>query len=150
MTAFNNLAANTYGFTLQGALNFGPSVGYGAILAVDNQFVSLRNRFNVNGPGGAGATLSAETDVSVTTTSSPTAADQPSALNSIDALDERVSASVVQVGSNLFMVHSITSGGRDALPWTILNEATSAVVTEGTLTAPYSFWVFNEFADTDR
>lgn len=137
MTAFNDLSASTYGFTLQGALNFGSSVGHGVMVAVNDNFPNSRlNRFNINGPGGAGATLSSETDVLVATTSSPTDADQPSALNSIDALDVRISANVVQVGSNLFMVRTITSGTHDALRWTILNEATNAVVAEGTLTAP--------------
>ena len=133
MSKFEGLSASTYGFSLQGALNFGDSIGHGAIVAVDANFFNRLDRFNVNNPGSAGATLGAETDISVASTSNPSDADQPGAANSLDGLDDRISANVQQSGDNLFMVHTISSGGKDAVRWTILSESTDTVLAEGTI-----------------
>ncbi len=138
MTSFQNLDANARGFTLQGATNFGPpsADNHGVIIAVDNQFFGRIDRTTINGPGGPGATLSPTTVINVAATSFPNPARQPDGTRNIDALDDRFSASVYQVGNLLYLAHAITVGTHDAIRWSILNELTNAVVQEGTLSDP--------------
>ncbi|MBI2561885.1 MAG: PEP-CTERM sorting domain-containing protein [candidate division NC10 bacterium] len=146
MTRFDDLPANDRGFTLQGASNFGPSTGHGAIVAVDNDFFGQIDRFNVLGPGGAGATLSATTAVNVAPTSFPPNAKQPDGTTQIDTTDDRFGANVVQVGDLLFMVHTIGMTGRAALRWTILSESTNAVIQEDTIADPNFDFYFGAIA----
>ena len=132
MTSFNNAAANTVGFTVQPATDFGASNGHESLLAVNNQFFSQLNRTNILNPAGPGATLSSTAVISVGTTTLPTDAGQPDGTHQVDALDDRFSGNVYKVGNLLYAVHTLTLDGHDALRWYILNEATNAVQ-EGTL-----------------
>ncbi|MEP6754409.1 MAG: PEP-CTERM sorting domain-containing protein [Chthonomonadales bacterium] len=135
-TGFENLNVNTYGFTLQAALNRGGSIGHGSVVSIDGVSNAVLDRFNVNNPGGAGATLSGVTYVNVLPTPDPPQAGQPDGSFQIDSLDSRISGQVISQGGKLFLIHSLTVGGRSGLRWTVLNEGTNAVVSEGTISNP--------------
>ncbi|MFB3893306.1 MAG: hypothetical protein ACE15C_14935 [Phycisphaerae bacterium] len=132
MTRFDALSASTYGFALQPVVNFSPSA-HAAVMAIDNTSSTLLNRTSINGAGGAGATLSAETNISVASFPAPPPGIQPDGTNVIDTGDDRFSASVVQVGDFLYMAHAILSGNSAAIRWTKINETTNTVVQEGTI-----------------
>jgi hypothetical protein len=136
MSSFKDMSSVPFGFSLQGVTNFGPSTGHGTIIAVDNNAFGTIDRYTVNNPGGAGATLSAPTQITVTSTSFPPFAGQPDGTHMLDTGDDRISASVYQVGNLLYMAHAIGVNNRSAVRWTILNETTNAVVTEGTISDP--------------
>jgi hypothetical protein len=149
-------AVKGLGFTLQGALNFGSSP-HGSIVAVNDNFnnpFGVINRFNVDGSGSAGATLTPVTNISVLPTSNPPLGQgrQPDGTAEIDTLDHRLSASVVEIGDTLFMVHTIGVSGASALRWTVLSESTNTVLSEGTLSDPlFDYYqgsiAANEFGD---
>ncbi|MBI1789774.1 MAG: hypothetical protein HYR60_19760 [Acidobacteria bacterium] len=130
MSSFENLSSSTYGFTLQGALDFGASKGHGSIVARGPLTTNLI-RFDVNNPGAAGATLGTATPITVNARGFQPLGAQPDGTTDIDTLDRRISASAVQVGSLLYIVQTHGVAGRSALRWTVLNEATNAVLAQG-------------------
>lgn len=144
-SSFENLSANTVGFTLQAVRNFGPSA-QGTILAVDNVSFGVLDRTNVIGPGGAGATLSSTTKINVASTSFPSAASQPDGTRQIDTGDDRFSSQVIQVGNTIYMVHSVNSGARASIRWTMLNATTNAVIQEGTISGTNTDYFFPSIA----
>lgn len=128
---------NRRGFTLQGAVNFDPGQAAnapGKIVAVDN-FAFAFDRFNVNNPGGAGATLSPTPSALVNVpgyVSSFNNGRQPGLPASIDTLDDRISANVVQHGNYLYWVHTIGDGtNHTALRWYVMDATTNAIVQTG-------------------
>ncbi len=141
MTKFENLTPSGRGFTLQAAQTFGSSPSHGIIIstALDNSanYVSgVINRYDVTGPGAAAATLTGKIAINVLATPEPGLAHQPDGTVMIDALDSRISGQVVYQNGNLFFVRAITVGTKDALRWTVMNEATNAIVSEGTISDP--------------
>jgi hypothetical protein len=124
------------GFALQGATDFGSST-HGTIIAIDAYLSSTIDRYTVTNPGLPGASLSGPTQISVATTSPTPAAQQPDGQTpDLDTGGTRFSSSVYQVGNLLYMAHTTGFNGRSAIRWTILNETTNAVVTEGTISDP--------------
>ncbi|HWY29160.1 MAG TPA: hypothetical protein VNX46_00310 [Candidatus Acidoferrum sp.] len=141
MSRFDNLDANTYGFTLQGVNNPDAGPGHGAILAIDNQFLDQFEETAINGPGSAGATLSNPTVISCTYDGATAPTTQPSGLT-VDAGDDRFSAAVRQIGGYIFAANAIlnTSNNRDAVHWLVVNETNDTVTSEGIITDPnYDF-----------
>ena len=128
-----NLSANTYGFTLQGAVD--TSAGTGSILAVSNTTFGQLKRFNINGSGAAGATLSAVTTINVGATSNPGLGSQPDGTVQVDNGDDRISAQPVKVGNQIVLAHVIRSGSNNAIRITVLNATTNAVLSENTISA---------------
>lgn len=140
MTKFENLSANTYGFTLQGVCNPDPGPGHGVIIAADNTDYTHINRTTINGSGAAGATLSTRVRISTTYGAAPVAATQPSG-KTVDAGDDRFSASIRQSGGYIFMAHTALQGGKDAVHWLVLNETNNALVGEGLISdSSYHFF----------
>ena len=132
MTKFENLAANTYGFTLQGVSNPDPGAGRGVIIAIDNAVLQRFDRTTINNPGSPTATLSARTQISNTYDGSPVPAAQPGG-NTLDTLDDRFSGSVRQVGGYIFMANTVTNApsSKCAVHWLVMNETNNAVIGEG-------------------
>jgi hypothetical protein len=140
MTKFQNKAANTYGFTLQGVCNPDAGPGHGVMIAVDNAAYNYIDRTTINGSGAAGASLSTRVRISNTYDSSPNPATPPS-LQTVDALDDRFSGAVKQIGKYIFMANTILQGSKDAVHWLVLNETNNAVLGEGLISDPnYDFF----------
>ena len=135
MTAFENLNNQVYGFTLQGVSNPDPGPGHGVIIAIDNAAFHFFDRTTINGANAAGATLSTTARISTTYDAGPKPATQPSGMT-VDALDDRFSGSVRQVGTNLFMANTILEAGRDAVHWLVLDETTDTLIGEGLISDP--------------
>ncbi len=146
LSRLDNLSANTRGFTIQPVVDFGPAKGYAPLIAVDNQFFSKIDRTNLLGAGGPGATLSSTTVINVASTSFSPLAKQPDGTTQIDTLDDRFSGNVLQVGNVLYMAHVISAAGRSAIRWTKINEATNAVLQEGTISDPNFDFYFPSIA----
>ena len=129
-TALRDLDPHTYGFGLQGAVNFGPSNGHGAVYSLGS-FTQI-DHATVSNPGEAHAILSTPTVISDAALSFPPAAYQPDGTQSISS-DPRISGNVYQVGNLVYMAQTTAVGGRAAIRWRVLNETTNAVVQEGTI-----------------
>ncbi len=138
-TTFVNPSASL-GFTLQAAIDYGASNGHASILAADANFFSKVDRtniFNVAGPGAA--TLGSTTVINVQTTSDPNLGHQPDGTRQLDNSDSRFSGTVYKVGNLLYGAHSISDPvtGFTDIRWSVFNEATNAVVQEGTIASPH-------------
>ena len=118
------------GFTLQGVLNTGPSLGHGDIVAVSSTQFSRLNRTNVIGPGAAGATLSATTVITTAATNQPGDAHQPDGTQQLDGGDYRISGTPVYYKGKIYIARSLTSGTRNAVRITVLNESTNTLFSE--------------------
>jgi hypothetical protein len=121
MTRFDNLDDTVYGFCLQGVTNPDPGPGHGVMIAIDSTQYQLFDRTTIYGSGAAGATLGSTAYISNTYDAAPNPAAQPGG-QTVDASDDRFSASVRQVGSNIFMANTILQGSKDAVHWMVLKE----------------------------
>jgi hypothetical protein len=134
MTRFDNLDDTVYGYSLQGVTNPDPGPGHGVIIAIDSTTFNLFDRTTINGSGAAGATLGSTVYISNTYDAYPNPAAQPSG-RTVDAGDDRFSASVRQVGSYIFMANTISNtavqGGKGAVHWMVLNEPNNTLLGEG-------------------
>ncbi|HSY19883.1 MAG TPA: hypothetical protein VK815_16185 [Candidatus Acidoferrales bacterium] len=142
MTKFENLDANTYGFTLQGVCNPAPGAGHGVMIAIDNVTLKRFDRTTVSNPGGAGATLTGHVQISNLYDGSPVPATQPGT-RTIDSLDDRFSGAVKQVGGYIFMANTVTNTGspKCAVHWLVMNETNNAIIGEGIITSNnYDFY----------
>jgi hypothetical protein len=137
MTRFDELDADTYGFSLQGVNNPDPGPGHGVMIAIDNQLFNFFDRTTVNNPGGAGATLSSPTYIFCSFDGSPNPPAQPNGTK-VDGGDDRFSAAVGQIGGYIFMANCIlnTNNNRDAVHWLVINETNNNVTSEGLVTDP--------------
>jgi T5SS/PEP-CTERM-associated repeat protein len=138
ITVRNALSANTVGFTLQPAIDYGPKAPTDPepLLASNNTTAGRYNFTPLTGTASAGATLGATTVKTVLTTSDPTASPQPSSTNTIDNGDDRFSSAVVQNGNFLYWTQNITVSGRSAIRWTIANASNFSIVQQGTISDP--------------
>jgi hypothetical protein len=130
MTRFDYLDDQVYGFSLQGVTNPDPGPGHGVMIAIDNAGYKFFDRTTINGSGAAGATLGSTVRISNTYDAAPNPAAQPSG-QTVDAGDDRFTASVRQVGSNIFMANTILQGSRDAVHWMVLREPSNTLLGEG-------------------
>lgn len=135
LTRFDNISDQTYGFALQGVCNAGTGPGHGVIIAIDNAAFNFFDRTTVNGPGGAGVTLSSRVRIPITYDAAPNPATQPGG-NTVDAGDDRFASAVKQVGGYIFMANNILQGSKDAVHWLVLNETNNTVVGEGIVSDP--------------
>ncbi|OAI49371.1 hypothetical protein AYO44_06470 [Planctomycetaceae bacterium SCGC AG-212-F19] len=137
LTRFNNLNANTVGFTLQGVTNFGaaPSSRFVAVSNSTTTFGPLQST-PINGVTGAGATLGATTTINPAAyTAVAPPAQQPGSATTIDSIDNRYGSVTYQVGSLTYLAHTVDTGsGRASIRWTVLNG--NNVYLEGTITDP--------------
>lgn len=138
LTSFSALSANTVGFTLQAAVNYGPKLPTDPeIILANSNISSVRYNFTpLNGTNGSGATLGSTTVKTVQSTSNPTNSPQPASSNMLDNGDDRFSSNVVQMGNFLYLVQNITVSGRSAVRWTIANATTFNIVQQGTISDP--------------
>lgn len=142
MTKFENLDANTYGFTLQGVCNPAPGAGHGVVIAIDNAALRKFDRTTISNPGGAGATLTGHVQLSNLYDGIPVPAAQPGT-RTIDTLDDRFSGAVKQVGGYIFMANTVTNTGspKCAVHWLVMNETNNAIIGEGIITSNnYDFY----------
>ena len=133
---FSSLGTN-YGFSPQSATDFGASSGHASIVAA-SQFdpANTLQRYNVNNPGAAGATLSNIFVVNTASYQPPSQkAAQPNASGSqlLDSGDTRIGAMTYKVGDNIYLVHATDVNGRAGIRWTILSDLTNQVIKEGTI-----------------
>ncbi len=134
MTKFENLASATYGSTLQGVVNTEAGSGHGLFISIDDAF-NFFDRYTINGAGAAGATLGARVRISNTFDGAPTPAKPPSG-QTLDALDDRFSGAVKQIGKYVFMANTILQGSKDAVHWIVLNETNNVILGEGIISDP--------------
>jgi hypothetical protein len=99
------------------------------MLAVDNA-LRFFDRTTIFGSGAAGATLGTTARIRDAYDAFPNPAAQPSGLT-VDGGDDRFSASVLQVGNNIFMANCILHSGRDAVHWMVLKESSNTLLGEG-------------------
>ena len=146
MTRFDNLVADTYGFTLQGVNNPDAGPGYGAILAIDNAKLNQFEETTIHGPGSAGATLSAPKIIYSSYDGTPYAPVQPGG-QSVDGGDDRFSAAR-QIGSYIFVANAVVSdlNSRDAVHWMVVNETSQVVTSEGIVTDPNFDFIYPSIA----
>ena len=147
MTRFENLDANTYGFTPQGVNNSDAGRGRGVMIAIDNQSFNYLDRTTINNPGGAGATLSSTSDIFSGYDGYANPAAQPGG-STVDPGDDRFSAAVQQIGGYIFMANGIlnTNNNRAAVHWLVLNETNNAVTSEGIITDPNYDFIYPSIA----
>jgi hypothetical protein len=135
MTSLQNLSQPTYGFTLQVPNDQAPvKVGSKMVAAQFNASQLIVTP--INGTGLPGATLGTPITLAVSSAVNPPSAIQPISGITIDALDNRIDGAICQVGNLIYLAHTVSSGGRAAVRWTILNDTTSSVVQEGTISEP--------------
>jgi hypothetical protein len=130
MTRFDNLDDTVYGYSLQGVTTPDPGSGHGVIIAIDSTTFHLFDRTTIYGSGAAGATLGSTAYISNTYDDYPNVAAQPGG-QTVDAGDDRFSASVRQVGSYIFMANTILQGSKDAVHWMVLSEPSNTLLGEG-------------------
>ncbi len=130
MTRFDNLNDQVYGFALQGVNSTNAGTSHGVILAIDNAAYNYFDRTTISNPGAAGATLAAPVRIYSAYDGGPNPAEQPGG-QTIDALDDRFSAAVRQVGGNIFLANTVLQGSRDAVHWIVLRESDNTILGEG-------------------
>lgn len=138
MTRIQGLAAGTAGTALQAALDFGPSDGRTAILAVDDTLASSGTIFRTNILNGttATATLSPATLIAVPNFNSPSNVTTPNG-TTVRADSERFWSNTVEVNNELWAVHHVAgAGGLNEVRWYRIDEATNALISTGTIAAP--------------
>ncbi len=140
MTRFDDLSDRYYGWTLQGVCDPDSGPGHGVMVAIDNVGFNFFDRTTINGSGAAGATLSPTVRIPIAYDSSPNPATQPGG-DTVDALDDRFSSAVKQIGGYIFMANTFTEGSKDAVHWIVLNETNNTVAGEGIISDPsYDFF----------
>jgi hypothetical protein len=131
----------TLGYGLQPAVDFGLSVGRGALLAVDYTAFGVLDHTSVLGADTPSASLSGTTYIDVPATSYPPRAAQPGGAWPIDTGDDTIQSSVYKVGGSLWAVHTIDVAGRAGLQWYEIDEATSTLLQSGTISdADYDYY----------
>ena len=146
-TRFDNLATfdgtnltdtNRRGFVMQGAVDNSNVAGNGNILSVD--FFSFAfDKFKVNNPGVAGATLSPSPSqiVGTPTYNNLNKGHQPDGTIALDTGDDRLSSNVYKLGNKLYAVH--TEGGVGAFTghtvqrWFVIDATSGAVLDQGVI-----------------
>jgi hypothetical protein len=129
MTKFENLSTGSYGTTLQSVVNPDAGLGHGLFISIDDA-LNFFDRYTINGSGAAGATLGTRVRISNTYDGSPNPATPPSG-QTVDALDDRFSGAVKQIGRYVFMANTILQGSKDAVHWIVLNETNNVILGEG-------------------
>ena len=132
VTRFDNLDDQVYGLSLQGVTNPDSGPGHGVIIAIDNAYFNFIDRTTINGSGAAGARLGSTVYITNSYDAYPNPAAQPGGQTfTVDAGDDRFSASVRQVGNNIFMANGILQGTKDAVHWMVLDEPSNTLLGEG-------------------
>jgi hypothetical protein len=142
LTIFENLDARQFGFTLQPAVDFGPSDGREPILARQctgldcSDFSSpytVLPRTDLFNTGTSLASLGLPLNIGVSPYSHPPLATQPDGSVQIRAGDTRINSTVYKVNNSLWTVHSTELNGRSALRWYEIDATTNAVLQSGTI-----------------
>ncbi len=134
MTTLGGINANTVGFTLQAATDFGASTGYATVLATRGSGSSIVSATRINNNGVAGATLSATTGIGVTTYSDPPNAPQPGSATLLDTGDTRISGGTFKVGDVIYEVHGTSANGHAALAWDKFSDSSRTLLQQGLIT----------------
>jgi PEP-CTERM motif len=151
MSRFNatgGAGVNDRGFSIQGATNWtGETGNTHNVFTVSNQQFDLF-AYSVNGVNAAGATQTAVVDLNRPGYTFNGKGRQPDTLPGavdnvsnrlVDALDDRVSASVYQVNGKIYGIHTVTPTGVAAanafteLRYYVLDAATFATLSQGTI-----------------
>jgi hypothetical protein len=145
MSTFTTAAAGAdRGFAIQGVTNWTNETGN-----AHNVFTVSRDQFDVlayrvNGVNAAGATQTAVVDLNQASYTFNGKGRQPDTLPGaannasnrlVDTLDDRVSASVVQVDNKIYGIHTVTptGGAFTELRWYVLDATTFATLSNGTI-----------------
>jgi autotransporter-associated beta strand protein len=136
LTSHQNISASNFGFTLQATNNFSVTqTGTSAqVIAVDFNSFGVYNAFKINNTTG---TTTLGTPANITASSSwgfPVLATQPGG-GTVDALDDRIQSSAVQVGNLLYFVHGITPSGSSTaqIRWGVFNVTSNTLVQQGVI-----------------
>jgi hypothetical protein len=131
-TFFYNEPVTQRGFTVQPAVDFGPSTGRAALLSGNGE---IRRSSILNGGTGqaslTGATL-LQTPLPIVT---PPPATQPNGVG-IDTFDARFTGSVVKVGGSLWATQTVQDQGRAAIRWYEIRETDNVILQTGTIGDP--------------
>jgi hypothetical protein len=141
------------GFTLQPVSNFGPSTGSGIVISSDFSTGRALKRFNVNNPDTAMATLTATTSVTVDQFTNLRQAHQPDGTQNLSTLtDPRITASVYQIGKNIWATHSVDVNGYTGIRWYEIDANTNQLLQQGTISKTHYDYLYpsiaaNEFGE---
>ncbi|MBC7856563.1 MAG: hypothetical protein IAF94_24300 [Pirellulaceae bacterium] len=126
---------NSRGFSVQPAVDFGPSDGRAVLLATDGAVTARLRRTNILGAGAAAATLSPTPSTAINTAALSTVptADQPGNKANLNTGDTRFSSNVVEVGDSLWAVRGTGLDGRAAIRWYEIDEVTNVILQTGTI-----------------
>jgi autotransporter-associated beta strand protein len=162
MTSFDrsNSTSTSVGSVISPTVNYGPSrvAGEMPVMAPSATSFSDFTRSTASGVGAAGATYSTTgTNVPVTSYNFGPNASQPGSSNKLDTIDDRFYASVIHQydpvsgRSLLYMANVVASASnRDAIRFTVVNEATNAVVFQTTLAESGADYFYPALAVNDR
>ena len=152
MTRFDNLNANTRGFTLQAASGESTT---GTVLAIDNVSFNKVDITRVTGSGGAGAVMSATSYLTGITDGSPNNQRQPDGTRTLDGLDQRFGSAVFQSGHYLYAANAIGDSQNpnltthDMVHWMILDANTLTLLVQGVISDPNYDFTFPSIAAND-
>jgi hypothetical protein len=135
LTRFDGLDPNTVGFTLQPAVDFGPSKGHAAVLStMDVLSSAVLQRSTISNAAGPGpATLSAPTPITVPTYAFPRLARQPDNTRFIDTTDSRLSGTVLEQGNILWGAQCVNVGNHATIRWYKIDETNNSLLQAGTI-----------------
>ena len=137
LSRFDALVPTTVGLSMQPVINFGASNGSALVLGT-TPFLSENALYlsTLTSTATATATLANSQTVGVLPYTSPPAASQPGAANSISTIDDRFTANVYQVGHFVYGVNATTYGNNAAITWYKMDTNTNEVVQQGTFNSP--------------
>jgi hypothetical protein len=133
----------TFGEYPQPLVNLNPTSSHESVVATPKGVFGRINRTPIFGAGGAGASFGATNQVNVDATSLPGLVRQPDGTQTIDPGDDRLTATVYQLGDLIVAVHTITvnaagvaatasPGTTDGIRITVLSDSSLQRLAEAT------------------
>lgn len=135
LTRFEALNAGTFGSSIQAAVDFGAFDGSTQLLADLGAGTNLA-RTDLNGTGGAGATIGLNTTVAVPNYTAGPPGRQPAGAP-VDNVSPRIGGNVVEVGDSLWAAHAVAgTSGNSAVRWYEIDATTNTVLQTGLIEDP--------------
>ncbi len=128
----DNLSTATYGFTLQ--IGGGPTAT-GPITFVGADFNGAAS-VQVGTVSSGGIVSPVVTTVATTLSGFPNPVTPPGAAFALDAGDNRIPGSSVQIGDLLYFAQVAPTAGPNAITWTVLNVVTGTIAQSGVISSP--------------
>ncbi len=130
-TLFQDIALSGTGFAIQPIVDLDNSGMPQGLLAAYNTGSGVLKYSSLTGSVSSPTLSTGGGFIAVDPYAEPPSAEQPGPKQDIDVADSRLSSNVVRVGGSLWGVQTVESGGRAALRWFEIDEATGTAVQEG-------------------